>query len=75
VRHCHWQASDRQLLKRLNRLIDAILRGDPYEGIGKPEEPRYLDTWSRRINDEHRLVYRVDNDDRLILRARYHYSG
>ena len=70
----HWQANDRSLLKRVNRLIDDITAGDPYEGIGKPEQLRYVDGWSRRINDEHRLVYRVVGGDLLILQARYHYT-
>ncbi|MDR1768330.1 MAG: Txe/YoeB family addiction module toxin [Propionibacteriaceae bacterium] len=70
----HWQANDRQILKRVNTLIDDITRDDPYAGIGKPEALRYLDAWSRRINDEHRLVYRVEHGDLLILQARYNYS-
>mgnify|MGYP002754717996 CR=1 FL=1 len=59
-----WQAADRRILKRINTLIDACLR-DPFGGIGKP--------WSRRITEEHRLVYLVDGDDLVILQARYHY--
>ena len=70
----HWQTTDRALLRRINRLIDDITRGDPHDGIGKPEPLKYLDAWSRRINDEHRLVYRVVGDDLLILQARYHYE-
>jgi toxin YoeB len=61
-------------LKRVNRLIDAALR-DPTSGIGKPEPLRHLlsGAWSRRITDEHRLVYLIDGDDLVILQARYHY--
>ncbi len=73
--YSYWVATDRALLKRVNRLIDDILR-QPFEGIGKPEPLRHALTgaWSRRIDDEHRLVYMVDGDDVVILQARYHYS-
>jgi len=71
----HWQATDRVMLRRVNRLIDEAMR-DPYSGIGKPEPLKYgvAGAWSRRINEEHRLVYRVHGDDLMILQARYHYS-
>ncbi len=71
----HWQATERTIVKRVNRLIDAILR-DPLSGIGKPEPLKYgiAGAWSRRITDEHRLVYRVQDDDLLLLQARYHYT-
>lgn len=70
----HWQTADRQVLKRINKLIDAALR-DPYVGIGKPEQLKYgaAGAWSRRITEEHRLVYLVQGDDLIILQARYHY--
>lgn len=63
------------MLKRINRLIDDALR-DPTSGIGKPEPLKYgiAAAWSRRITDEHRLVYRAQNDDLVILQARYHYQ-
>jgi toxin YoeB len=69
-----WQSTDRQTLKRINRLIEAVVR-DPFEGIGKPEPLKHMLTgaWSRRITDEHRLVYVVHDDDVVILQARYHY--
>ena len=72
--YTYWFSSDRATLKRINRLIDDI-RGDPFEGIGKPEQLRHAlaGAWSRRIDDEHRLVYLVDGDDMVILQARYHY--
>lgn len=71
----HWLAADRATLRRINRLIDDVLR-DPFEGIGKPEPLRhqYAGCWARRISDEHRLVYRVDGDNIVILQARYHYE-
>lgn len=71
----YWQATDRQTLKRLNRLLDDTLR-DPFSGIGKPESLRHVlaGCWSRRIDEEHRFVYLVDGDDLVILQARYHYE-
>jgi toxin YoeB len=71
----HWVRTDRQTLKRLNRLIEDARR-DPASGIGKPEPLKHLlaGAWSRRIDQEHRLVYLVDGDDLVILQARYHYS-
>lgn len=73
--YAYWQAVDRQTLKRINRLIDAALR-DPFAGIGKPEPLRHMlaGAWSRRITEEHRLVYLVDGDDLVILQARFHYE-
>ncbi|MGN9782311.1 Txe/YoeB family addiction module toxin [Nonomuraea sp. ZG12] len=73
--YVHWQTADRQILKRVNRLIEDVLR-DPYEGIGKPEPLKYAlaGAWSRRITDEHRLVYLAANDEIIILQARYHYD-
>lgn len=70
----HWVQTDRATLKRINRLIDDVLR-DPFTGIGKPEQLRHVlaGAWSRRITEEHRLVYLVDGDDVVILQARYHY--
>jgi toxin YoeB len=69
-----WQSTDRQTLKRINRLIEAAVR-DPFDGIGKPEPLKHMLTgaWSRRITDEHRLVYVVRDDEVVILQARYHY--
>jgi toxin YoeB len=70
----HWVQTDRATLKRINRLIDDALR-DPFSGIGKPEQLRHVlsGAWSRRITEEHRLVYLVDGDDLVVLQARYHY--
>jgi toxin YoeB len=71
----HWLQVDRQLLKRINRLVDDALR-DPTDGIGKPEPLKHVlaGAWSRRITDEHRLVCLVDDDDLVILQARFHYK-
>jgi toxin YoeB len=70
-----WLTADRSTLKRISRLIDDALR-DPTTGIGKPEPLRYMfaGAWSRRITEEHRLVYLVDGDDLVILQARFHYT-
>ncbi len=71
----YWQTTDKATHKRINRLIDDVLR-NPFEGIGKPEQLRHVlsGAWSRRIDDEHRLVYLVDGDDVVVLQARYHYQ-
>ncbi|MCY0903426.1 Txe/YoeB family addiction module toxin [Arthrobacter sp. H14-L1] len=62
------------LIERINEDHDACLR-EPFTGIGKPEQLKYgaQGAWSRRITDEHRLVYLVGGDDLVILQARYHY--
>ncbi len=69
------QSHDKALLRRANELIKTSLR-EPFGGIGKPEPLRYglPNTWSRRINQEHRLVYRVMDDDLVILSVRFHYD-
>ena len=73
--YLYWQQTDRAVLKRINQLIRDIQR-DPYSGIGKPEPLRYdfKDGWSRRITDEHRLVYGIEGDTLVILQCRFHYS-
>jgi toxin YoeB len=70
-----YQEQDRQLLKRVNQLIKETLR-TPFEGIGKPEALKadLAGYWSRRINDEHRLVYGVTKSEIVIIACRYHYS-
>ena len=70
----HWVETDRKLALRSLMLAEAILR-DPVSGIGKPEPLRYLapDTWSRRLSQEHRIVYLVSHDRVDFLQARYHY--
>jgi toxin YoeB len=72
--YLYWQQTDRKMLKRINALILEITR-TPFEGTGKPEPLRHAlaGYWSRRINDEHRLVYKVEGDAVLIAQARYHY--
>ncbi|TDO67267.1 toxin YoeB [Kribbella sp. VKM Ac-2571] len=70
-----WQGNDRKLLKRINQLIEDIDRNG-HEGIGKPESLRheFAGYWSRRINTEHRLVYRIADDGIHIIACRYHYG-
>lgn len=72
--YLYWQSTDRKLLGRINDLIKECSRS-PFRGSGKPEPLKHVlaGYWSRRINDEHRLVYKVEGDDLLIAQARYHY--
>ena len=72
--YMHWQKIDKKLLERINVLIKDISRS-PFEGIGKPEPLKNALSgyWSRRINDEHRIVYKIADGSRLIAQLRYHY--
>lgn len=70
----YWIRTDRKIALRVLELIEAIAK-DPFKGIGKPEPLKYLasGTWSRRITQEHRIVYLVTDDRIDFLQARYHY--
>ena len=70
-----WQRQDRKLLKRINQLIQDVIRNGN-EGIGKPEPLKhgFQGYWSRRINDEHRLVYKIVEDEVRVAACRYHYE-
>jgi toxin YoeB len=70
-----WAKTESRLWERLWDLIESIVQ-DPFSGIGKPEPLKHLGSnlWSRRINLEHRLVYRVEQNRILFLQARYHYA-
>jgi toxin YoeB len=72
--YLYWQQQDKKILKRINTLLKDISR-QPFEGIGKPEPLKYTLSgyWSRRINDEHRLVYTVKNKQIIVIQCRYHY--
>lgn len=72
--YLYWQTNDKQMLKRINTLITAIQR-EPFTGLGKPEPLRHQWTgyWSRRMDREHRLVYKVTADALIIVQCRYHY--
>jgi len=71
----YWVQYDRTMLARINELIRDIQR-QPFSGIGKPEplRHRYRGFWSRRIDQEHRLIYRVKDDELQILKCRFHYD-
>ncbi|HEY9009861.1 MAG TPA: Txe/YoeB family addiction module toxin [Devosia sp.] len=73
--YLYWQNHDQRMLGKINELLKDCLRS-PYSGIGKPEPLRQelSGWWSRRINDEHRLVYRVEQDRLQVAQCRYHYS-
>ncbi|WP_129138880.1 Txe/YoeB family addiction module toxin [Modicisalibacter coralii] len=72
--YLYWQRTDRKTLRRINQLIKAIQRA-PFEGIGKPEPLKHglAGYWSRRIDEEHRLVYKVAEAHLFIAQLRYHY--
>jgi toxin YoeB len=72
--YLYWQKTDKKILKRINTLIKDISR-DPFEGIGKPEPLKHALSgyWSRRINEEHRIVYKVQEESLLIAQLRFHY--
>jgi toxin YoeB len=72
--YLYWQKTDKKVLRRINQLIKEIQR-TPFEGIGKPEPLKHglAGYWSRRINDEHRIVYKVTENALLIAQLRYHY--
>ncbi len=72
--YLHWQATDRKLMERLNGLIRECTR-TPFAGTGKPEPLRgpLAGWWSRRLTQEHRLVYRMAEDALLVAQCRYHY--
>jgi toxin YoeB len=69
-----WQKTDKKILKRINKLMNDIQR-NKYEGLGKPEALKHnlSGYWSRRITNEHRIVYKIDNDSIPIAQLRYHY--
>jgi len=73
--YLYWQTTDKKILKRINLLIKDIQR-TPHEGIGKPEPLKHglSGYWSRRINDEHRIVYKYQDNAILIAQLRYHYG-
>lgn len=72
--YLYWQQTDKSTLRKINVLIKEILR-TPFEGTGKPEplKENLSGFWSRRINLEHRLVYKIDHDAVIIIQCGYHY--
>jgi toxin YoeB len=72
--YLYWQATDKKTLKRINLLINDILR-HPLDGVGDPEPLKYnwSGYWSRRIDREHRIVYKATDDTLYIVQCRFHY--
>lgn len=72
--YLYWQQKDKSILRKINSLLKEIER-TPYKGSGKPEPLKHnlAGWWSRRLNLEHRLVYRLENESIIILQCRYHY--
>ncbi|MGB0333769.1 MAG: Txe/YoeB family addiction module toxin [Opitutales bacterium] len=72
--YLYWQKTDKRMLKKVNELIKDTDR-NRHEGIGKPEPLKHTLSgfWSRRINEEHRLVYRIKGDEIQIAQLRHHY--
>jgi len=73
--YLYWQQTDKRTLRRINDLLKAISR-EPYTGIGNPEplKHKYQGFWSRRIDDKHRLIYQVYQDEIRIVKCRFHYD-
>ena len=71
----YWLDHDKTIAKKISKLIKEIQR-EPFRGIGKPEplKNQWSSYWSRRITDEHRLVYKIQDDTLIIVQARYHYD-
>lgn len=72
--YLYWQKQDKKILERINKLIQEIQR-EPFSGVGKPEPLKHALSgfWSRRITDEHRVVYKVEENALMIAQLRYHY--
>ena len=72
--YVYWQKQDKGMIERINTLIRETQR-EPFAGVGKPEPLKHAlsEYWSRRINDEHRMVYRVEGDALMIAQLRFHY--
>ena len=73
--YLYWQQTDKAILRRINPLIRDVQR-EPFAGIGQPEPLRFgfKGAWSRRITDEHRLVYGIEGDTLIVLQCRFHYE-
>ena len=72
--YLYWQKHDRKMVERINKLIIEVKR-EPFAGVGKPEPLKHALSgfWSRRINDEHRMVYKIEGGSLLLAKLRYHY--
>jgi toxin YoeB len=73
--YLYWQKNNKRMLNKINQLLKDI-SPTPFSGLGKPEplKYKYQGFWSRRIDDEHRLIYRVTNDEIHIAKCRFHYE-
>ena len=73
--YLYWQKTDKKILAKINDLIKDISR-TPYTGLGKPEalKYKYKGFWSRRITEEHRLIYQVNGKELFIVKCRFHYD-
>lgn len=74
--YLYWQGQDKKTLRRINALLNESLR-EPFGGIGKPEPLRgdLSGLWSKRIDDTHRLVYQVTDNELVVIACRFHYDG
>jgi len=72
--YLYWQTEDKKTLKRINQLLQDILRAGPDKGLGKPEPLRYAKVWSRRIDGVNRLTYAVEDGRLTVLSCRGHYE-
>ena len=72
--YLYWQKQDRRMVDRINQLIRETQR-EPFAGVGKPEPLKHAlaGYWSRRINEEHRMVYKIEGDTLLLAQLRHHY--
>jgi toxin YoeB len=72
--YLYWQKQDKKMVERINKLIAEVKR-EPFSGVGKPEQLKHALSgyWSRRINDEHRMVYKIEGGSLLLAQLRYHY--
>ena len=72
--YLYWQKQDRKMVERIHQLISEVKR-EPFAGVGKPEPLKHALSgyWSRRINDEHRMVYKFDDGSLFLAQLRYHY--
>jgi toxin YoeB len=73
--YLYWQKTDKKMLLKINALLKDISR-NPFSGLGKPEalKHKYRGYWSRRIDLEHRLIYKIEEDEVLIAKCRFHYD-
>jgi len=73
--YVYWQQTDKKMVLKINELLKEISR-NPFSGTGKPEplKYKYKGFWSRRINEEHRLIYQVKENEIYIAKCRYHYD-